>query len=59
MVAYRYSGSVYHSAIFSEALYLVMLLKFPYYSESKGSRFCILLSWSNYNMLSLETSNIF
>ena len=57
MVAYRYSGSVYHSAIFGEALYLVLLLKFPYYSESKGSRFCILLSWSNYEMFNFEPIN--
>ena len=42
---FRYSGSVYHVSIFSEAIYLVLLLKFPYYSEKKGSKFCIIMSW--------------
>ncbi len=43
---FRYSGSVYHVSISSEAVYLVLLLKFPYYSEKKGSKFSILISWS-------------
>ena len=47
MVMFRYSGSVYHVAIFAEAIYLVLLLKFPYYNEAKGSKFCIIISWSN------------
>jgi hypothetical protein len=51
MVAvFRYSGSVYHMAIFSEGLFLVLLLKFPYYDEKKGSTLCILLSWCKYNI---------
>lgn len=45
MSIYRYSESVYYVAIFSEALYLVLLLKYPYYSERKGARFCIALTW--------------
>jgi len=48
MIIFRYSGSVYHVAIFSEAIYLVMLLKFPYYNEMKGCRFCIIASWGKY-----------
>lgn len=43
---FRYSGSIYHMAIFSEAIYLVLLLKFPYYNELRGSKFCIVISWS-------------
>lgn len=43
---YRYSGSVYHMAVFSEAIYLVLLLKFPYYNELKGCKFCILITWT-------------
>jgi hypothetical protein len=43
---FRYSGLVYHVAILSEAIYLMLLLKFPYYSESKGCKFCIFLTWS-------------
>lgn len=46
MVMFRYSGSVYHVAIFAEAIYLVLLLKFPYYNELKGCKFCIFISWS-------------
>lgn len=45
MSIYRYSGSVYHVAIFSEAFYLVLLLKFPYYNEKKGCKFSIITSW--------------
>ncbi len=44
---FRYSGLVYHVAILSEAIYLMLLLKFPYYSESKGCKFCIIATWSN------------
>ncbi len=40
-----YSGSVFTVAITAEALYLVLLLKYPFYSEKKGSIFCIILSW--------------
>lgn len=40
-----YSGSVFTVAITTEALYLVMLLKNPFYSEKKGSIICIILSW--------------
>ena len=47
---FRYTGSVYHMAIFSEAIYLVLLLKFPYYNESKGANFCILISWCKSNL---------
>ncbi|CAF1011690.1 unnamed protein product [Brachionus calyciflorus] len=43
---FRYSGSTYHMAILAEAIYLVLLLKFPYYNELKGSKFCILLTWT-------------
>ncbi len=45
---FRYSGSVYHVSISSEALYLVLLLKFPYYSEKKGCKFSIMTSWSKH-----------
>ena len=48
---FRYSGLVYHVAILSEAIYLMMLLKFPYYSESKGCKFCILTTWSKYKKI--------
>ncbi len=48
---FRYSGSVYHVSIFSEAIYLMLLLKFPYYSEKKGSKFCILTSWGSFYIL--------
>lgn len=46
---FRYSGSTYHMAILSEAIYLVLLLKFPYYNELRGSKFCILITWSNFD----------
>lgn len=49
MTIFRYTGSVYHVAIFGEALYLVLLLKYPYYSEKKGATFCIILSWGKIN----------
>ncbi|RMZ93284.1 pituitary adenylate cyclase-activating polypeptide type I receptor-like [Brachionus plicatilis] len=42
---FRYSSSAYHMAILSEAIYLVLLLKFPYYNELRGSKFCILITW--------------
>ncbi|CAF0953379.1 unnamed protein product [Brachionus calyciflorus] len=45
MVMFRYSASVYNVAITTEAVYLMLLLKFPYYSEKKGSKFCIAISW--------------
>nr|QVK45720.1 G protein-coupled receptor [Proales similis] len=45
IVIFRYFLTVYHVAIFSEALYLTLLLVFPYYSERKGSKFCIMLAW--------------
>jgi hypothetical protein len=51
MTLFRYSGSVYHMAIFSEAIYLVLLLKFPYYSELKGCKFCIFISWSKLTII--------
>lgn len=50
MFLFRYTGAVYHAAIFAEALYLVLLLKFPYYSEKRGSIFCIALSWRKINI---------
>ena len=46
---FRYSGSVFHTAITTEAIYLTLLLRFPYYSEKKGSRFSIITSWGNLN----------
>ena len=48
MTIFRYSASVYSVAITTEAFYLMLLLKFPYYSEKKGSRFCIVISWGNF-----------
>ena len=54
MVIYRYSGSVYQVAISAEAFYLVLLLLFPYYSEKKGCRFCIIASWGNYNSYAIK-----
>jgi hypothetical protein len=45
VIIFRYTGSVYHVAIFSEALYLVLLLRYPFYCEKRGSKFCILMSW--------------
>ncbi|RNA31080.1 Vasoactive intestinal polypeptide [Brachionus plicatilis] len=45
MTIFRYSASVYSVAITTEAFYLMLLLKFPYYSEKKGSKFCIIISW--------------
>lgn len=53
MVFFRYSGSVYHTAIMSEALYLVLLLKYPYYNELNGSMPYILVSWSKKFFISL------
>ena len=59
MTIFRYSGSVYHVAIFSEAIYLVLLLKFPYYNEDRGSKFCIIISWSKRSLSNLERQQIF
>jgi hypothetical protein len=42
---YRYFHSVYTCAITIEAVYLSLLLKFPYYSEKQGSKFCMIISW--------------
>jgi hypothetical protein len=42
---YRYFHSVYTCAITIEAVYLALLLKFPYYSEKQGSKFCMAVSW--------------
>jgi hypothetical protein len=42
---YRYFHSVYTCAITTEAVYLSLLLKFPYYSEKEGSKFCMVVSW--------------
>nr|QVK45719.1 G protein-coupled receptor [Proales similis] len=42
---FRYTGSVYHAAIFSEAFYMVLLLRYPFYDEMKGWKFCIGLTW--------------
>lgn len=59
MVIFRYSGSVYHTAILSEALYLVLLLKYPYYNEMKGSKFCILLSWRTFKYILINIKKTF
>ena len=48
MVMLRYTGSAYHVSIFVEAVYLVLLLKYPFYNESKGCKYCIILTWSKY-----------
>lgn len=48
MTIFRYSASVYSVAITTEAFYLMLLLKFPYYSEKKGSKFCIIISWGSF-----------
>lgn len=42
---FRYSGSVYYVGIFSEALYLVLLLKYPYYDEKKSLLVCLITTW--------------
>ena len=46
---FRYSGSVYYVGIFSEALYLVLLLKYPYYDEKKSLLVCLLVTWCKLN----------
>lgn len=54
IMVFRYSGSVYHAAITTEAVYLMLLLRFPYYSEKKGSKFSIITSWSKRTRLKIE-----
>lgn len=46
MSIFRYSGSIYHMAIFAEAIYLVLLLKCPFSDEFTLARFFITISWS-------------